>query len=109
MIGETSGGARIVDRGYQHYQGTRLGSTHALWVMTRAAMRRAMGIRRSGRAKIMPWLLMLGAFVPVVITLAIRVVHPVAHLLHVHPGLGHPILYPGRRAGRARPGLRGSA
>jgi len=77
MIGETSGGgARIVDRGYQHYQGTRLGSTHAFWVMTRAAMRRAMGIRRSGRAKIMPWLLMLGAFVPVVITLAIRVMTP---------------------------------
>jgi len=76
-----SAGARIVDRGYQHYTGARLGPRHALWVMTGATVRRALGIRMSVRAKILPWLLILAAFVPAVILLAIRIIlHGVAPL-----------------------------
>lgn len=68
--------ARIVDRGYQHYTGTRLGPSHALWVMVRAAMRRGLGIRRSIRIKLLPWLLVVAAFAPVLFVLAFRILLP---------------------------------
>ncbi len=64
--------ARIVDRGYKHYQGVRLGLRHALWAMIMAAMRRAMGIRRSMAAKALPWLLVVIPLLPVVLSLALR-------------------------------------
>jgi hypothetical protein len=66
--------ARIVDRGYQHYRGARLGLAHAVRVMVWAAMRRAMGIRRDMRAKILPWLLLIGSFAPVVGVVAFQVI-----------------------------------
>jgi ABC-2 type transport system permease protein len=64
--------ASIVDRGYQHYPGARLGLGHALWTMLWAAIRRAMGIRRSARSKIMPWLLFGVAYVPVIVIVAVQ-------------------------------------
>lgn len=66
--------ARIVDRGYQHYEGTRLGLTHSLWVMLWAALKRGLGLRRSFYTKIMPWLLIAVAFLPVAIVLGIVVI-----------------------------------
>jgi ABC-2 type transport system permease protein len=66
--------ARIVDRGYQHYSGTRLGLTHGLWAMLWAALKRGLGLRRSFYAKIMPWLLIGVAYVPVAIVLGIVVI-----------------------------------
>src|SRR5579862_6440894 len=65
--------ARIVDRGYQHYNGQRLSPWHALRAMIVAAMRRAMGIRRSTAAKILPWLLVIVPFVPVIVVQALHV------------------------------------
>ncbi len=65
--------ARIIDRGYQHYEGTRLGVSHSLWVMLWAALKRGLGLRRSFYTKIMPWLLIAVAYLPVAIVLGIVV------------------------------------
>ena len=69
-------GARIVDRGYQHYTGKRLGTTHAVWAMTRGALQRGLGIRRPTRTKLLPWLLIAAVYVPVLILLGLRVILP---------------------------------
>lgn len=73
MIGQKLGNARIVDRGYQHYGGPRLGQGHAWWVLARASARRGLGIRRSIKAKILPWLLIVTSLLPVVVLLAVRI------------------------------------
>lgn len=69
-----SAGARIVDRGYQHYSGTRQGLTHSFWVMFLAALKRGLGLRRSFRNKIMPWLLIIVACFPVIILLGAQII-----------------------------------
>lgn len=69
-------GARIVDRGYQHYTGKRLGSAHATRAMVLGAMRRGLGIRRPARMKILPWLLIAAVYVPVLIILGLHVILP---------------------------------
>ncbi len=77
-MSEQVAGARIIDRGYQHYDGARLGLTHATRVMTWAAIKRALGIRRPFRHKILPWLLLLVSFGPAAFLLAFRVFVPTA-------------------------------
>ena len=69
-------GARIVDRGYQHYTGKRLGTAHAVWAMIRGALQRGLGIRRPARTKILPWLLIVAVYVPVLILLELRIILP---------------------------------
>lgn len=69
-------GARIVDRGYQHYGGARLGQPHATRVMVGAALRRGLGLRRSLRAKILPLLLILLSFGPTIFILIFKVLVP---------------------------------
>ncbi|MGH2344573.1 MAG: hypothetical protein ACRDG4_05065, partial [Chloroflexota bacterium] len=69
-------GARIVDRGYRRYEGRRLGRGHAFRVMLRAGLTRGMGIRRPVRTKLLPWLLLLVANAPSVISLAAYEVDP---------------------------------
>lgn len=73
-----SASARIIDRGYQHYQGARLGLTHSVWVMFSAALKRGLGLRRSFRHKLMPWLLIGIAFLPPVVILGIQIVFGIA-------------------------------
>lgn len=76
-----SANARIIDRGYQHYEGERLGLAHSEWVMLWAALKRGLGLRRSFRHKIMPWLLIAVAFLPVVAILGVQIIAglPVTH------------------------------
>lgn len=69
-----SASARIIDRGYQHYTGERLGLWHSEWVMLWAALKRGLGLRRSFRHKIAPWLLIAIGFLPPVIILGIQIV-----------------------------------
>lgn len=69
-----SANARIIDRGYQHYTGERLGLGHGEWVMLWAALKRGVGLRRSFRHKIMPWLLIAVAFVPVIVILGFQII-----------------------------------
>jgi len=67
---------RIVDRGYQHYSGPRLGLAHATRVMTLAAVQRSLGIRQPFRAKLLPGLLIVLAFLPTIILLGVRILAP---------------------------------
>lgn len=85
MMEQTEGSARIVDRGYQHYTGARLGPAHATRVMVAAALRRALGIRRSLGVKIAPWLLLLVAFAPSAFLLGVRLIIPGAARLPLPP------------------------
>ena len=71
-----AGDARIIDRGYQHYDGVRLGPGHGFWVMLRAGMERGMGIRRPFRTKILPWLLLLTAIAAVLISVGSHEANP---------------------------------
>ncbi len=74
MENNVSANARIIDRGYQHYTGTRLGLGHSEWVMLRAALLRGLGMRRSFRHKIMPWLLVIIGLLPTVIILGMQII-----------------------------------
>jgi ABC-2 type transport system permease protein len=66
----STSGARIVDRGYQHYAGVRLGLGHAFWTMLRGAILRAMGLRRKlGPVTVLKWLLLLIPYGPVIVFL----------------------------------------
>ena len=71
-----AGDARIIDRGYQHYDGVRLGPGNGFWVMLRAGMERGMGIRRPFRTKILPWLLVLTAIAAVLISVGSHEANP---------------------------------
>ena len=65
---------RVYDRGYRPYEGAlggRRGATAALW---RASVRRALGIRRSWRQKLFPWLLLAVVTVPAVVNVGIAYV-----------------------------------
>jgi ABC-type Na+ efflux pump permease subunit len=78
MENNVSANARIIDRGYQHYAGTRLGLGHSERVMLRAALLRGLGLRRSFRHKIMPWLLIAIAFLPPVVILGVQILFGLA-------------------------------
>jgi ABC-2 type transport system permease protein len=62
----------IYDRGYQHYAGPRLGRRHAIWALARYSMGRALGIKKSWTAKIIPILLYVAVLIPVVVAIGIR-------------------------------------
>jgi ABC-2 type transport system permease protein len=68
-----SGAARIIDRGYQHYQGVRLGPAHGFWTMFRGALQYGVGIRRPHRAKIIPMLLIVVSNIPITIFLGFQI------------------------------------
>ena len=74
MENKVSANARIIDRGYQHYHGSRLGLGHSEWVMLRAALLRGLGIRRNFRNKVMPWLLIAIAALPPLVILGIQII-----------------------------------
>lgn len=59
--------ARIVDRGYRPYDGPRLGARGAMRSAVRHTERRVMGIRRPARAKVLPVLSAVIAYLPAVV------------------------------------------
>ncbi len=69
---EGAAGARIVDRGYQHYAGERRGVASALRAIAVGTMKRSLGFKRPGSAKIFPFLLVAGAFLPFIIVTGLR-------------------------------------
>ncbi len=71
----------IYDRGYQHYDGPRLGRRHAIWALVCYSMKRALGIKRGIGAKIIPILLYVSVALPVVISIGIRAFLPTANVL----------------------------
>lgn len=59
--------AVIVDRGYRHFEGRRKGRRGAMGAVVRDGLRRVLGLRRKGRRKILPWTLLVMAFIAVAV------------------------------------------
>jgi len=71
----------IYDRGYQHYDGPRLGRRHAVWALIVYSMKRALGIKKGWGAKVIPIVLYVSVFLPAVIGIGIRAFFPDAGVL----------------------------
>jgi ABC-2 type transport system permease protein len=69
----SEGGARIVDRGYQHYTGERRGPGWAVLAIATGTMRRSLGFKRPGLAKLLPFLIVGFAFFPGLAVIGFRV------------------------------------
>lgn len=69
--GSTAGGA-VYDRGYRPYQGPVGGRWAARWAVFRLTARRALGIRRSWRQRVLPWSLLALATVPAIVNVGIK-------------------------------------
>ena len=65
---------RVYDRGYRPYDGELGGSRAATAALWRASVRRALGIRRSWRQKLFPWLLLAVVSVPAIVNVGIAYV-----------------------------------
>ena len=61
----------VYDRGYRPYEGPRGGQRQAAFALYRASIRRALGLRRSWRQKVLPWLLLAIVTVPAVVNVGI--------------------------------------
>jgi ABC-2 type transport system permease protein len=66
----------VFDRGYKHYDGPRRGRRGAITSLIGYSMKRAMGIRKSWTAKILPFLLYLSASIPLIIMIGITAIVP---------------------------------
>ena len=66
----------VFDRGYAHYTGERLGRKQAFRSLVGYSMKRALGIRKSWTAKILPFLLYTAAVVPLVIMIGVSALVP---------------------------------
>lgn len=71
----------VFDRGYKHYDGPRLGRSHAFSALIRYSIKRALGIKKSWTAKVIPIILYVAVALPVVISLGIRAFLPSAEVL----------------------------
>lgn len=69
-VAGTSAG-RVYDRGYRPYEGELGGRRAARLALWKASVRRALGIRRSWRQKLFPWLLLAIVSVPAVVNVGI--------------------------------------
>jgi ABC-2 type transport system permease protein len=72
---ESASGA-IYDLGYRAYDGPRLGRRHAVATLFWASLRAAYGLKRSGRAKIVPWGLAAFLIAPAAVAVAISALVP---------------------------------
>jgi ABC-2 type transport system permease protein len=62
----------VFDRGYQHYDGTRHGRPGSVWALTRFSVSRAMGIKKSWTAKVIPILVYVGAAMTAIIPVGVE-------------------------------------
>ncbi len=66
----------VFDRGYAHYDGPRLGRPQAVRSLVAYSMKRAMGIRKSWTAKVVPFLLYVAVLIPVIAMIGIDALVP---------------------------------
>src|SRR5690606_32791259 len=66
----------VFDRGYAHYDGPREGRRRAVLSLFLYSIKRAMGIRKSWTAKILPALLYFSSFVPLIVIIGIAALAP---------------------------------
>ena len=71
---DTADTARIIDQGYRSYDGPRSGLPGAMRSVVRFSMRHTLGLGRSARHKILPWLAVVIALVPAVVFVGLAVV-----------------------------------
>ncbi|HAS11347.1 MAG TPA: hypothetical protein DCS55_12665 [Acidimicrobiaceae bacterium] len=62
---------RVYDRGYRPYDGELGGRSAARLALFKASVRRALGIRRSWRQKLFPWVLLAIATVPAIVNVGV--------------------------------------
>lgn len=62
----------VYDRGYRPYEGARGGRSAARAALLRTTVRRALGIRRSWRQKVAPFVLLAIAVVPAIVNVGVR-------------------------------------
>ena len=77
----------VFDRGYQHYQGERLGRSYAIRALIIYSIKRGLGIKKKWTAKITPFVLYSLAYIPAVVITAIISFFP------GETGLGYGSLY----------------
>jgi ABC-2 type transport system permease protein len=65
-------GGAVYDRGYRPYDGPRGGRPAGRWALWRLTLRRALGIRRSWRQKVLPWTLLGLVTIPAAVDLGVR-------------------------------------
>jgi ABC-2 type transport system permease protein len=66
----------VFDRGYQHYDGARLGRPQAVKSLVIYSMKRAMGIRKPWTSKVLPFLLYVAAIIPLIVMIGISAIVP---------------------------------
>jgi hypothetical protein len=79
-MAEPSRYGEVFDRGYKHYDGPRLGRRGAFFALVRYSIKRAVGIKKSWTAKIIPILLYVAAFVPAIIYIGVSALVPDADI-----------------------------
>lgn len=62
----------VYDRGYRPYEGERGGRGAARAALVRVSIRRALGLRRSWRQKVLPWSLLAIASIPAVVNVGVK-------------------------------------
>jgi ABC-2 type transport system permease protein len=70
-VSELPAGA-IYDRGYRHYDGPREGRSRRITAILVAGIRRALGLKRNWKTKVVPFGLIVAAFGPVLAFIGIR-------------------------------------
>ena len=66
--------AQIIDRGYRSYDGPRTGLPGSIRSVVRYSVRHTLGLGRTARHKILPWLAVVIALVPAVVFVGLAVV-----------------------------------
>ncbi len=66
----------VFDRGYQHYDGPRLGRRQAFRSLIGYSIKRAMGIRKPWTSKLLPILLYVAAVIPLIVMIGIAALVP---------------------------------
>ena len=75
-LGSERGAARILDRGYRRYQGDRSGVTGAMRSVVAHSVQRALGLRRTLWAKLLPFAAVLIAYLPAVVFIGVIALFP---------------------------------
>src|SRR6188472_1915736 len=83
----------VFDRGYKHYDGPRLGRNHARRALVGYSVKRAMGIKKSWTAKVIPIFLYVAVLIPVIISLGIRAFLPTAEVLQYSEYFGSIFIF----------------
>ena len=71
----------IFDRGYQRYDGPRLGQRRAMRALWGYSIARAFGVKKRWTAKVIPIVLYVGVAMPVIISIGIKAFLPTAEVL----------------------------